>query len=113
MRKDWFSFADAAMVAEEYLAGPQDLVEISPDVWGYPGLAVVCLGNRQQMRRVQSVRFYQKFHAGPCPRDYWGDEHGGPPLPTVYERLLAMGLVEANAPKPGPRGPYRKKDNSN
>jgi hypothetical protein len=86
-RADWFTFADLPAVATEFAAGPQDLAELSAGVWGIPGLAVVCLGDRAHMRKVQAKRFHDRFHAGPCPMGYYSDDHGGPALPSVAERL--------------------------
>jgi hypothetical protein len=86
-RADWFTHANPAEVAREYRAGPQDLDEIKPGVWGHKGLGVVCLGDKAHMRKIQAKLFSDKFHAKPCPRDYHGNGHGGPPLPTVFERL--------------------------
>jgi hypothetical protein len=88
-RADWFTFADRAAVAAEYAAGPQDLAEVAPGIWGIPGLAVVCIGDRAQMRKVQAKRFFDRFHAGPCPMGFYDDDHGGPALPPVSERLAA------------------------
>ena len=86
-RRDWFSFADPAVVCRELDAGPPDLAELRPGVWGIPGLAVVCLGDQSHMRKVQAKRFSDRFHAAPCPKGYYDDDNGGPAMPTVAERL--------------------------
>lgn len=86
-RADWFTYADRDTVLAEYRAGPTELAEIRPGVWGIPGVAVVCLGDRAHMRKVQAKRFADRFTAGPCPMGVFGDDHGGPALPSVAERL--------------------------
>jgi hypothetical protein len=96
-RRDWFSFADPVQVAEVYRAGPQDYDELQPGVWGERGVNVLCLGTVADMRRVSRKAFMDKFHAGPCRWGYWGDEHGGPPLPPVYDRLK-LALPDADLP---------------
>lgn len=87
MRRDWFSFVDPERVRAEMQAGPQDLTELSPGVWGYPRLGVVCIGDAEHMRKVQAKRFGDRFRAEPCPKGYWDN---CPPLPSVAERLEAL-----------------------
>jgi hypothetical protein len=89
-RSDWFTYADTEDVAKEYNAGPQDLDEIKPGVWGYKGLGVVCLGDKAHMRKIQVKRFNDKFHKKTCPIGYYGEKHGGPPLLSVFERLAPI-----------------------
>jgi hypothetical protein len=88
IRRDWFTFADVQAVRAEFDAGPQDLTELSPGVWGFPGLAVVCLGDKAHMRKVRAKRFDDKFRATACPMGHYDD---GPPLPPVAERLASLG----------------------
>jgi hypothetical protein len=87
LRRDWFTFADPDAVRTEYNAGPRDLEEMLPGVWGIPGVGVVCLGDMAHMRKVQEKRFTDRFHASACPRGHYGVNNGGPPLPSVAERL--------------------------
>ena len=88
-RRDWLDFADAEAVRAEYLAGPQDLSELSPGVWGHAhGHVAVCIGDRSKMRQVVEKMFNDRFHAKPCPMGYYGPDHGGPPLPSVAERIV-------------------------
>lgn len=88
-RSDWLDYADHDAVRAEYLAGPQDLEELAPGVWGIPGIAVICVGDRSHMRKVQAKRFHDKFIADPGRErsSYYGAKYGGPPLPPVAERL--------------------------
>ena len=87
MRKDWLNFSDINAVRAEYAAGPQDLDEIAPEQWGFRGYGVVCIGNQAQMRKVQAKRFDDKFHRTPCQLGNW--TVGGPPLPSIAERIDA------------------------
>lgn len=89
-RRDWFTFADPLEAAAELAKGPDDLPELAPGVWGLPGIAVVCLGDHAHMRKVQAKRFADKFHADICPLGYYGPDHGGPPIPSVAERIGEM-----------------------
>lgn len=66
IRKDWYTFLsydEKKILAKEFLKGPE---KDTP---------------------VVSKLFANKFHATPCPMGYYGPEFGGPPLPSIYERL--------------------------
>lgn len=89
MRQDWLNFADIAAVRAEYASGPQDLNEIAPGQWGMRGYGVICTGDRAHMRKVQAKRFADRFHGAPCPRGCYGEQYGGPPLPSIAERIVA------------------------
>ncbi len=87
IRRDWFSFADRATVMAEYHAGPVDFDQIAPGIWGKWG-NVICVGTRDDMRKVAAKMFRDRFHAGPCPM---GDYSTAPALPCVFDRLMGEG----------------------
>ena len=104
-RKDWFSFtieAQRADLAAEYLAGPKPLQKMGA-FWG-DGVSVICAGDEHQAQACAARVFHNKFHAKPCPKGLYGDDHGGHPLPSVYDRLAADGYffdeVHALSPQP-------------
>ena len=87
-RQDYYHFLtqdELDALEAELQAGPQPMQRMG-DHWG-DGLSVICAGDEAQMMKAAEVRFSQKFHAGPCPMGYYGEGHGGDPLPSIAERL--------------------------
>jgi hypothetical protein len=100
-RKDWYSFLSPkqkANLAEEYRRGPVPMQRMG-NCWG-DGQSVICAGDERQMMQSQAKRFADHFHDTPCPMGHWDPKTGGPPLPSVYDRLVSEGFLRLEYQQP-------------